>query len=74
VPPGRRLRGAEMMTLAGGDPGDATGASATLGGAPITGDVPWDGTWSRLPADHGAGISLIVRATTAAIIRIRSGA
>jgi hypothetical protein len=74
VPAGRRLRGAEMMTLAGGDPGDATGASATLGGAAITGDAPWDGRWSPLPADHGARISLTVRATTAAIIRIRSGA
>jgi hypothetical protein len=74
VPPGRRLRGIEMMILAGGEPGDATGASATLGGAAITGDTPWDGTWSPLPADPGAGISLTVKATTAAIARIRSGA
>jgi hypothetical protein len=73
LPPGPRLRGAEMMTLAGGAPGDATGASATLGGAAITGDAPWDGTWSALPADPGAGVSLTVRATTAAIARIHSG-
>ena len=73
VPPGPRLQGAEMMTLAGGEPGDATGASATLGGAAITGDTPWDGTWSALPADPDAGISLTVRATTAAIARIHRG-
>jgi hypothetical protein len=73
VPPGPRLQGAEMMTLASGEPGDATGASATLGGAAITGDTPWDGTWSALPADPDAGISLTVRATTAAIARIHRG-
>jgi hypothetical protein len=73
LPPGPRLRGAEMMTLAGGEPGDATGASATLGGAAITGDTPWDGTWSALPAAPDAGVSLTVRATTAVIARIRSG-
>jgi hypothetical protein len=73
LPPGPQLRGAEMMTLAGGEPGDATGASATLGGTAITGDAPWDGTWSALPADPDAGVSLTVRATTAAIARIHSG-
>ena len=61
------------MTLAGGQPGDAQGARATLGGATITGDTPWDGTWSTLPTDPRAGISLTVRATTAAIIKIHSG-
>jgi len=73
VPPGPRLRGADMMTLAGREPGDATGAGATLGGAAITGDTSWDGTWGPLPADPGTGVSLTVRATTAAIARIRSG-
>ena len=47
VPPGRGCAGAEIMTLAYGEPGDATGASATLGGAAITGDTPWDGTVER---------------------------
>ena len=73
VPPGPVLQGAEVMTLSGGEPGDATGASATLGGAAITGDAPWDGKWSALSADPRAGISLTVRATTAAIVRIQSG-
>jgi hypothetical protein len=70
LPAGPRWRGAEAMTLASGEPGDATGATATLGGAAITGDAPWDGTWSALPTDPGAGVSLTVRATTAAIARI----
>jgi hypothetical protein len=73
APPGPGVRGAEIMTLAGGQPGDARGARATLGGATITGGTAWDGQWSVLPADPRAGVSLTVRATTAAIIKIHSG-
>ena len=73
VPPGPAAQGAEIMTLAGRQPGDARGTSATLGGATITGDTPWDGQWSALPADPRAGVSLTVRATTAAIIKINNG-
>ena len=53
VPPGPRLQGAQVMTLAGGQPGDARGATATLGGATITGDSTWDGKWSH-PARRSA--------------------
>jgi hypothetical protein len=67
------VQGAEIMTLAGRQPGDARGAVVTLGGATITGDTPWDGRWSAQPTDPRAGISLTVRATTAAIIKIHSG-
>ena len=76
VPPGPGLHDAQIMTLCSGEPGDATSASATLGGAPITGDAPWEGTWCALPADPRAGVHVTVRATTAAIIKIqrRSGA
>jgi hypothetical protein len=70
VPPGPGLRGAQIMTLASGEPGDATGASAMLGGAAITGDAPWDGKWCALSADPRTGISLTVRAATAAILKI----
>jgi hypothetical protein len=73
VAPGPRVKDAEMMTLAGRQPGDARGDKATLGGATITGDTPWDGKWSALPADPRAGISLTVKATTATIIKIHSG-
>jgi hypothetical protein len=70
---GPGVQGAEIMTLASGEPGDATGVSATLGGAAITGDTPWDGTWSALSSDPRTGISLTVRATTAVIVRIHIG-
>jgi hypothetical protein len=73
APPGPGVQSAETMTLAGRQPGDARGAVATLGGATITGDAAWDGQWSTLPADPRTGISLTVRATTAAIIKIHSG-
>jgi hypothetical protein len=73
VPPGPGLQDAEIMTLSSAEPGDATGASATLGGAAITGDTLWDGKWSAPSADPRAGISLTVRATTAAIVKIQSG-
>jgi hypothetical protein len=72
IAPSPGWRGAEITTLAGGEPGDATGASATLGGAAITGHHPWDGTWSTVPADPRTGIQVTVRATTAAILKIYS--
>ena len=71
APPGQALPGPEVMTLAGGEPGKATGNTATLGGAAITGGAAWDGDWSELPAGPQAGISLTVRAATAAVVRIR---
>jgi hypothetical protein len=70
VPPGPGVPRAEVMTMAGAPPGDATGAGATLGGAAITGDAPWAGEWTALPAGPGAGVSLAVRAATAAVVRI----
>jgi hypothetical protein len=72
VPPGPGMHDAQIMTLTSGEPGDAASASATLGGDAITGDTSWDGKWSALPADPRAGISLTVRAATAAILKIQS--
>ena len=63
VPPGPGMHDAQIMTLTSGEPGDATSASATLGGAAITGDTSWDGKWSAISADPRAGISLTVRAS-----------
>jgi hypothetical protein len=71
LPSGRGLHGAQVMTLAGEEPGDASGAHATLGSAAITSAAPWMGTWRALPAGPRAGVSLTVGATTAAIVRIR---
>lgn len=72
LPSGPVLPSAQFLTLASGAPGDATPARATLGGATITGDTLWSGKWDVLTADPQDGISLTVRAATAAIIRIRS--
>jgi hypothetical protein len=55
------------------EPGDASATSATLGGASITGDSPWQGAWSPLPTDPQAGITVTVSATTAVILRIPTG-
>jgi hypothetical protein len=71
--PAAGLPMAQVMTLAGEEPGDASGDSATLGGAVIAGDTPWAGTWSDWPADPGTGLSLTVRASSAAIVRIPAG-
>jgi hypothetical protein len=73
TPPGRPLHDAAFMALASAEPGAATGTSATLGGARITGDTAWKGRWKALPADPRAGISLTVPATTAAVVKIHSG-
>ena len=71
--PGAGGQGVQVMTLAGAQPGDARGNTATLGGATITGSAPWNGTWSALPAGPHGEISLTVKATTAAIVKIPSG-
>jgi hypothetical protein len=70
VPPGPAWSAAQLMTLTSGTPGDATPASATLGGDVITGDAFWNGTWTALAAPEGA-IGLSVKAATAAIVRIQ---
>jgi hypothetical protein len=70
--PGPGPRDAEVITLDSGDPGDVTSATATLGGAGITGDAPWAGTWRPLATGAGPGITLTVPAATAAVVRIRS--
>ena len=57
------------MTLAGGQPGDATGSAVTLGGAAITGDAPLGRRMVSARRPHG--ISLTVPAATAAVVRIR---
>ncbi len=72
VPPSPGAHDVQIITLAGGQPGDARGTKATLGGATITGDAPWDGTWTTLPAGPRTGINLTVKATTATIVKIQS--
>src|SRR5215813_4058465 len=70
VAPGPAVRSAQVMTLAGAQRGDAQGTTVTLGGATITGDAPWNGTWDTVAVGPGSNISLTVEATTAAIVKI----
>jgi hypothetical protein len=70
VAPGPAIQGAQVMTLAGAQRGDAQGTKVTLGGAAITGDAPWNGTWSTVDVGPDSKISLTVQATTAAIVKI----
>ncbi len=69
--PGSAGYEAEVITLAGQPPGDVTSATATLGGAAITGEAPWAGTWSPLASGARSGITLTVPAATAAVVRLR---
>jgi hypothetical protein len=61
---------AQFMTLTSSPPGDPAQASATLGGATITGDTALNATWTALAGSH-PGIGLSVKATSAAVVRIR---
>jgi hypothetical protein len=65
---------ADYMVLAGSEPGSAAGKPATLGGASITNDAPWQGTWTPLGRVRDGKISLAVQSATAAIVRIRAAA
>ena len=73
VAPGPAVQGAQVMTLAGAQRGDAQGTTVTLGGATITGDAPWNDTWDTVSVAPGSKISLTVEATTAAIVKINGG-
>ena len=73
ISPSPGAHGAEIVTLAGAQPGDARGTTVTIGGTTITGDAPWNGTWATLPTDPHTGISLTVKATTAVIVKIHGG-
>ena len=70
-PPGPGLHSAQSMTLTSQDPANTASTSAALGGAAITGDATWDGTWTTLPGDLQSGITLTVPPATAIIIKIR---
>lgn len=60
------------ITLSDGEPGNAALMTATLGGATITNDAPWNGKW--MPIAHGKDgiIHLTVQSTTAVVVRIHA--
>jgi hypothetical protein len=70
VPRGPGRPSAQFMMLTSEPPGDPAQDRATFGGATITGDTTWNGTWTTLAESH-AGIGLGVKAATAAVVRIQ---
>jgi hypothetical protein len=63
-----------VLRLAGGQPGEATGTVAALGGAAITGDRDWESTLGAAAGRTGSGHYPGVPAATAAVVRIRAAA
>lgn len=61
---------AASITLAPGESGNPSSQTATLGGAAITNSAPWQGKWTPL-SSGSSGVTVIVHATTATIVRIR---
>jgi hypothetical protein len=72
APPAPGPLAAEAIVLTSGNPGDVTATDVTLGGATITGNQPWNGTWTPRPANPQTGVSLTVRAGTATVVRIHT--
>jgi hypothetical protein len=70
--PGFNAGGAASMVLTGGDPGNAARMTANLGGASISNNAPWQGTWTPLRLDKNGSVALTVESTTAAIVKIHA--
>ena len=69
-PSGFSAASCASMVLTDGDPGNASSYTTTLGGATITNNARWAGTWTPLaPAIHGGCIAT-VQATTAAVVKV----
>ncbi|HEV2487659.1 MAG TPA: hypothetical protein VGT08_19220 [Terracidiphilus sp.] len=63
---------AEYMVLTDGEPGNAEKLIATLGGASITNNAPWQDKWIPLGHTAHGKVALTVQSTTAAIVRIHA--
>jgi hypothetical protein len=68
-PDGFRASSADYIVLAGGDPGNAATRTATLGGAAITNNAPWQGRWTSLSRAPDGTLRLTVQSTTAVIVK-----
>jgi hypothetical protein len=63
---------ASSIVLTDGEPGNAALMTATLGGARITNDAPWQGKWIPIEVENDGIVSLTVQSTTAVIVRIHA--
>jgi hypothetical protein len=71
-PDGFHAKSAEFIVLTDGEPGNAALMTATLGGATITNDAPWQGKWTPLSSIKDGKITLTVQSTTAVVLRIHA--
>jgi hypothetical protein len=71
-PDGFHVKSADLIVLTDGEPGNAALMTATLGGATITNDAPWQGKWTPLHTIKDGEITLTVQSTTAVVIRIHA--
>jgi hypothetical protein len=69
---GFRSGSASYMLLTNGDPGNASGKNATLGGALIRNNARWTGKWTPLGSFTNGLITLTVPSTTAAVVRVQA--
>lgn len=70
VAPGFDSAQAAAMVLTDGEPGNAAGMTATLGGETIRNDAAWVDHWTPLGALRDGKLALTVRSTTAVVVRI----
>jgi len=61
---------AEYIELTNGDAGNAATMNATLGGAVITNDVPWQGKWTPLGQIQNGKVKLTVHSATAVVVKL----
>jgi hypothetical protein len=66
--PGR----ASSILLTDGEPGNAASMTATLGGATITNDAPWQGKWTPVAIRQDGTVALTVQSTTAVVVRVHA--
>lgn len=59
------------MTPVSGQSADPTAQTATLGGAVITDNAPWQGKWNAPRLDGQGRVTVTVGATTATVLRPR---
>lgn len=62
----------DALVLTDGQPGNAAVMSGTLGGANISNNAPWAGTWTPVGRVENGKIKVNVQSTTAQVIRIRA--
>lgn len=67
---GVRSADADCIELTNGDPGNAASMTATLGGARISADAPWQGKWTPIGRNQKGSIKLTVHSTTAVVVRL----